>query len=54
MVTESVGAINSENCNLLPQLSKNLFSVPVITDNDGTVIFSKKGVEIWEQSSGRC
>jgi hypothetical protein len=32
-------------------LSKNLLSVPVITDNDGTAMFSKKVIEIWKDGN---
>lgn len=45
------GTVEGDKCKLsntlfVPELTRNLLSVPAITDNNGAVLFTKKGVKV--------
>jgi len=57
MTALGIGDIESEKCNVkdvlfVPDVSKNLFSVKAITENNGEVSFSKDKVEIKNMKNG--
>lgn len=51
MIANQIGTVNANNCQLkktlyVPDLTQNLMSVNAITNNSGTVLFTKEKVEV--------